>query len=643
MGKFPLLGLVLLCGLSAFAQTAAEPAVPLPPVEVPVPDAEAAPSSVTRTTPSGLVTLIDTAAHRGEAKDIAELLAPTPGVVVSDSGGVGQRKSISLRGAGSTGVMVLLDGIPLSSPGSSVDLSRIPAAITERLEVLRGAASARYGPGALGGVVNVVTRRPTRTATLTGEATWGSFDTALASVSASSELLGGEGLLLVHGARSGGDFGFLYDERSTLPYNHPLTPMVRRNNQAAGGGALMRYRTGLSSQLALDVLGEGGAETRGLAGTAQNPTSNASETAGHGLLGVRLTRSFDGGGEVSALGWGRLDDTTLAGAPFGSGPWHQTEGGAGLDLAYSQLVFGRHGLSVAATLTTEWLSAPNDAHPAWGRAGLMVGDEIFFFDGALAVNATVRVDQSGPFTGFSPRVGALALLPKGFELRVNAGQAHRPPTFLELYVLQGNLAPNPKLRPERALSADAAIAFRRDQGFVQVGGFAALYEDLISYEYYPPQLARPYNFQAARVAGLEAEGTFQPTSWFSAAASYTLQSTENLKDDPRYFGKSLPYRPGQKLAARASLGPQWLRGHGEVIWQTEQFINRTETVALLARAYVNIGLVNQPFSSVNLAIAFELKNLLDVQSQDLDGYPLPSRGAYLTLSIATSFSKEPHL
>ena len=88
---------------------------------------------------------------------------------------MGQRKSLSLRGAGATGVMVLLDGIPLSSPGTSVDLSRIPAAITERLEVLRGAASARYGPGALGGVVNLVTRRPTHGLSLTAEATWGNL------------------------------------------------------------------------------------------------------------------------------------------------------------------------------------------------------------------------------------------------------------------------------------------------------------------------------------------------------------------------------------------------------------------------------------------------------------------------------------
>jgi len=630
MGRTSLF-LCLLCAAPAFGQ---DPAVPLPPVDVPVPDAEAAPTSVTRTSPSGLVTLVDTKAHQGEAKDTAELLAPVPGVVLSDAGGVGQRKSLSLRGAGSTGVLVLLDGIPLSSPGTSVDLSRIPSVLTERLEVLRGAASARYGPGALGGVVNLVTRRPTHGVLLAADATWGNFDTFLASASASGALWGGDGLVLVHGARSSGDFGFLYDTQPALDGN-ALTPMLRRNNQASTGGALLRYRRDLGARWSVDLLGEAGGDARRLAGTAQNPTSDASQDAAHGLLGARVTRRFESGGEVSALAWGRLEDSTLVGSPFGEGPWHQSEGAAGIDLAYSQLVFTRHGLSAAASLSTDWLRAPGASSASWVRGGAMVGDEVFFLDGQLAVNASLRIDQSGPFTGFSPRVGVLALLPLGFEVRANAGQAHRPPTFLELYVLQGHLSPNPNLRPERGLFVDAAAGFRSERAFVQLGGFYALYEDLITYEYYPPLLARPYNFQAAQVMGLEAEGTVEPLPWLSLAGSYTLLSTQNLKDDPRYYGRQLPYRPRHKLHARASVGPRWLRARGEVLWQSEQFTNRTETVSLPSRAYLNAGLILQPITGrTTVSVALELKNLLDVASQDLDGYPLPSRGAYLSFSVA---------
>lgn len=619
------LPLCLVCAAPAFAQDAA---VPLPPVDVPAPPPEE--SSVTRTSPSGVVTVIEVAAHRGEAKDTAELIAASPGTVLSDAGGVGQRKSICLRGVSSSGVLVLLDGVPLSAPGTSVDLARIPAPILDRLEILRGAASARYGPGALGGVVNLVTRRPTHGASLTAEATWGSFGTVLASGSASAALLGGDGLVLVHGARSAGDFGFLHDRLPTVPEG--LTPQTRANNQASVGGGLLRYRAALTPRWSVEVMGEGGADTRGLAGTAQNPTADTSLDAAHGLLSARLTRTFDNGGELSALGWGRLEESTLYSSQYDSGRWRQTQGGAGLDVAWSQLLFSRHGLSAAAHVTTEWLRSPAAAQPSWVRAGVMIGDEVFLFDGVLAVNATLRIDQSGPFTGFSPRAGALLLLPGGFEVRVNGGQAHRPPTFLELYVVQGNVVPNPDLRPERGLSADASAGFRNERAFVQLGGFAGIYEDLISYEYYPPLFARPYNFLAARMMGLELEASVEPTPWLSAGASYTLLSTQNLKDDPRYYLKSLPYRPMHKAHARVAVGPRWLRARGDVLWQSEQFTNRSQTVALDARAFVNAGLVVQPWSTV--ALALEVKNLLDVQSQDLDGYPLPSRGAYLTLSVA---------
>jgi iron complex outermembrane receptor protein len=111
----------------------------------------------------------------GVARDSAELLTTAPGVTLQDSGGWGQSKSLVVRGASSTGTLVLLDGIPLNGAGGIADVSRVPLAIAERFEVLRGGAGARYGSGGLGGVVNVVTRSPGRHLRVAGEATYGSW------------------------------------------------------------------------------------------------------------------------------------------------------------------------------------------------------------------------------------------------------------------------------------------------------------------------------------------------------------------------------------------------------------------------------------------------------------------------------------
>jgi iron complex outermembrane receptor protein len=111
-------------------------------------------------------------------------------------------------------------------------------------------------------------------------------------------------------------------------------------------------------------------------------------------------------------------------------------------------------------------------------------------------------------------------------------------------------------------------------------------------------------------------------------------ATQNLKDDPRYYLKSLPYRPRHRVTGRVVAGVDWLKARAEVLVQSEQFINRTEAVALPARAFVNVGLASTPWKNPRLTVAFDVKNLLDVQTQDLDGYPLPPLAAFLSLGVA---------
>ena len=74
-------------------------------------------------------------------------------------------------------------------------------------------------------------------------------------------------------------------------------------------------------------------------------------------------------------------------------------------------------------------------------------------------------------------------------------------------------------------------------------------------------------------------------------------------------------------------------GRGEVLYQSAQFVNRTETLWLPERALVSVGATCELTRSPLLSVSLEVKNLLDVQSADLDGYPLPPRAAYLTLGL----------
>lgn len=108
------------------------------------------------------------------ANDIAEIIRTMPGVNLTGNSSSGQRgnnRQIDIRGMGPENTLILVDGKPVSSRGSvrygwrgerdtRGDTAWVPVALIDHIEVLRGPAAARYGNGAAGGVVNIVTKAP---------------------------------------------------------------------------------------------------------------------------------------------------------------------------------------------------------------------------------------------------------------------------------------------------------------------------------------------------------------------------------------------------------------------------------------------------------------------------------------------------
>ncbi len=338
----------LLCLGLGTASIAPAQETPLPPVTVPLPPAEAPPDAPSRRDPSGAITIVETRDHRGEAKETAELLAPTPGVMMLDQGGFGQAKLLNIRGASSNGVLLFLDGIPLNGAGGNADLSLIPPAIVERFEVLRGAAGAKYGSGGLGGAIDVRTRALRGGSELFAEVTHGNFATWLAQLGASARIGEGDGLLLLHIARSAGDFSYPFNDRPQLAGN-PSIWLVRENNDASLGGALLKYRSPLGRRWTLDALGELSLDSRGLAGPAENPTPDARETGRRISSTVRLTHLFAERGEISSRAYLRQGHLSLRGGYFSSGV-ESSDWAIGGELAISGAIGSLQQWSTAATV-----------------------------------------------------------------------------------------------------------------------------------------------------------------------------------------------------------------------------------------------------------------------------------------------------
>ncbi|MFN7132409.1 MAG: TonB-dependent receptor, partial [Myxococcales bacterium] len=310
--------------------------------------AEERPDGTTRD-PSAFATRVEH--RRSGAVSTADLARAAPGVTVRDFG-LNQSATVSVRGSTSDQVVVLLDGLPMNSAaGGGTDLSLLPVAFVERLTVLRGASGARYGAGAMGGVVEIDTVDAAALPPLFGTLSYGSFGTADASVGTAHRFGDATAVLFGFVRSSSGDFPFLYDDRPQLPGN-PLTWRLRENNDARRAGALLKagwQKDGTRADLMVEA--DGG--ERGLPGSAQAPTQRTRQRDGRVSAVARASRLI-GPGELEVRGGGRYGELGLAfeGRPV---PPQADARGFG-ELAWRTL-WGRHALEAGVNVGLERLAS----------------------------------------------------------------------------------------------------------------------------------------------------------------------------------------------------------------------------------------------------------------------------------------------
>ena len=131
------------------------------------------------------VTIIDRATiEASHAQFVTDLLKGQAGLIVRDTSSTGSKAKVDMGGFGETAqsnMVVLIDGRRVNSPDlSGVDWTQLSAAQIERIEITHGASSVLYGDGAVGGVINIVTRIPESGGKLTlGGGSFGASDGAL--------------------------------------------------------------------------------------------------------------------------------------------------------------------------------------------------------------------------------------------------------------------------------------------------------------------------------------------------------------------------------------------------------------------------------------------------------------------------------
>lgn len=134
--------------------------------------------------------------EKKQAVTALDVIRDVPGVNLASNGGIGKSSSLSIRGIGAKGILILVDGIKVADPSNldrTYDLTNLLADNIERIEVLRGNQSTLYGSSAVGGVITITTKTGKGSGKIaTGETgvEWGSHGTGKTYVNARGEVGG---------------------------------------------------------------------------------------------------------------------------------------------------------------------------------------------------------------------------------------------------------------------------------------------------------------------------------------------------------------------------------------------------------------------------------------------------------------------
>jgi vitamin B12 transporter len=554
------------------------------------------------------------------ADSVAEVLETVPGVIVSRSGQPGAQTSVFLRGASSGQTLVLVDGVRVNNAfGGRFDFANLTVDNVERIEVVRGPQSTRYGSDALGGVINVVTRKSAAAnagsalVELGGNAsvrTRAALSASLGSVSLSAE----------------GEIFDTDNERPNSEYN------------TAGGSLGATWRAGERLEIAATGSyrdSEAGTPNDRFTNDPNDETRTETSLAALFVHGVpadwwdlRLSLSaghermrFSGpepnppyfSGDSKAETTGDSQQVDLQNV-FTLAPGQRLFVGLSYDRMpteyESEGPFGPAALD--ETLTATAVSAQYDWSPAKSFTASLGG----------------RVDDFSSFgTHATWRAGGrYTVAASGTILRANVGTGFRAPTVADLY-FPGSA--NPDLEPEESTGWDVGLEQPLAGGRLQLGAtwFRNDFDNLIQWA---PSAVGPWggrmeNVAEARTDGIEAFVQWLPAEGLSVSGSYTWLRTAEDKDS----GDRLLRRPEHSGSVAAAYRfPRWVQV--DTVLRFSGSSDDKNFTTFPAENVENDGFVKWDLGATVtplpwLSLVARVENLLDEEYEEAYGFPALGR------------------
>ncbi|WP_418505100.1 TonB-dependent receptor plug domain-containing protein [Cloacibacillus evryensis] len=606
----------------------------------------------------GTVSVVKPEEMQGEQKSLPELLKQVPGLHVIESKGRGAYTVASVRGSTAAEVSVFVDGV-LMNLGSeaAVDLSTIPVDNVERIEVYRGYVPARFAGASMGGVINVITKKPDKPggSLSLGVGSYGKFKTNLSYV---SPLGGGKFFFGANYERTDGDFEYLNDN------NSPYTPgddyrTKRQNNGYKNTDFLAKWN---DDDWALRLgWKRNDRELPYGAPAADRPWSLPGAHLDTDQFDFSASRRFKSGG----LDWGVKAHYLRSNKVYNDpndviGGWWEsrneyTTSRYGIALDGSYALGKNHLIEFLGDYAKERLDVDGDIITTYG------GITEFNREAANAqIQDTINLDKSGSLT-FTPIVrwnmwdgegkfswgAAIGKdLGGGWSVKASGGTYNRAPNLYELYGDGAFVRPNQDLKWEDGTQWDVGVTWKEKIKKADIMATASYFgrrsNNLIEFFMVSPRSGRYFNVGDALIHGLELEGSAVWDKW-DAKFSATWMSAKNMTDDYRK-DKPLPNRPkyeGSLRVSRKFLKDDAAAAFAELRYIGENYYDYTGSVRMDDILTLGLGL-RWKFSD-NMKVVVGVDDIFDKSPETLmyavyNGpsstmwYPLQGRTFYATLT-----------
>ncbi len=550
--------------------------------------------------------------ERLQAKSVQDVLQGTAGINITNNGGEGKSTSIFLRGTESDHVLVLIDGIKVGSATlGTTAFQHIPIEQVERIEVVRGPMSSLYGSEAIGGVIQIFTRKGGGELKPFFSIGGGSYNTYNASL----------------GLSGGGEQGWFNLSASGINTNG----FNACNGKPFPGGAGCftvepdddGYKN-LSGSLRAGYKFDGGLEVDMHALQSRGNTEfdgsyvNESES---------VQSVFGGSARFSPLDIWQM--SLSAGQSIDKSDNFKDDSFKSTFESKRDTVSFLNDISITKNnLLTVGVDYQNDRVDGTTAYAVTSRDNKGLFaqyKGTLAaqdIQLSMRRDDNEQFGGYNTGSAAWGYaLQSGLRITASYGTAFKAPTFNELYYPGFG---NANLEPEQSRSTELGINGETHWGQWSSNIYETRIDNLIAYD---ANIFAPANINQARIRGFEGMLNAQVKAW-SFVTSLTLLKPENLSSDANN-GNVLPRRAEKSFRFDVDRSISKYKLGATLLAEGKRYDNLSNTREL--GGYTTLDLRAEYVFAPGWLLQGRVENLFDKVYETAAFYNQAGRSLYVTL------------